>query len=127
MLCASWLRSSAKKDGYTVLILAASDDNQSLVKHLVHQGASVGAATKAGGTARMYLKQAGATAAQISYLEMREGYSNPGCDGGGKKRCAVCKEMRYCAKPCQVAHWRVHRASCRPAIEAESEETGAAP
>jgi ankyrin repeat protein len=108
-------------DGFTSLMLAASRNNQVLIKHLVHKGAHVRTISTAGHTAVTELKTAGATAAQIAYLEVRECCANPGCDGGGRKRCAVCKETRYCGKPCQVAHWRVHREGCRPPIDAESE------
>jgi hypothetical protein len=80
-----------------------------------------------GKTADTYLKNAGATAEQIAYLEVRECCANPDCGGSGMKCCAVCKETRYCGKECQVAHWRVHRVGCCRAVDAENEGSGVAP
>jgi hypothetical protein len=87
-----------------------------LIKYLVHKGADVRAVSKIGSTAIKKLKASGATAEQTAYLEVRECCANPACNGGGRKRCAVCKETRYCGKPCQVSHWRMHKVGCRPAI-----------
>jgi ankyrin repeat protein len=117
----------AKHDGFTPLMIAAAWNNQALIKHLVHKGAHVRMESTAGRTAVTVLKAAGATAAQIAYLEVRECCANPGCDGGGRKRCCVCKKMRYCGMACRVAHWRVHREGCRPPIDAGSERSGEAP
>jgi hypothetical protein len=116
----------AKHDRVTPLMIAANRSEQALIKHLVHKGAHVRAVSKNGETAITYLKAAGATAAQIAYLEVRECCANPGCDGGGRKRCCVCKETRYCGMACRVAHWRVHREGCRPPIDAESEGSAGA-
>jgi hypothetical protein len=80
----------------------------------------VKAGTEDGCTAIIELREAGATAAQIAYLEVRESCANSGCDGGGRKRCCACKVTRYCGMACLVAHWRVHRVGCRPPIDAES-------
>jgi ankyrin repeat protein len=116
----------ARQDGATPLMMAAIRKNQALIKHLVHKGAHVRAVATDGTTAITYLKMIGATAAQIAYLEVRECCANPGCDGGGRKRCCVCKETRYCGMACRVAHWRVHREGCRPPIDAESKGSGGA-
>jgi ankyrin repeat protein len=40
-----------------------------------------------------------------------------GADGGGDaaaafKKCARCRDVKYCRKECQRLHWRVHKASC---------------
>jgi hypothetical protein len=102
-------------------MFAADANDQPLLKHLVHKGAHVRAVSARGKTAITILAAAGATAAQITYLEVRECCANPGCDGGGRKRCCVCKATRYCGMACRVAHWRVHRVCCRPPIDAESE------
>jgi hypothetical protein len=116
----------AKHDGYTALMCAARANDQALIKHLVHKGARVRAVSVSGETAITELNAAEATAAQIAYLEMRECCANPGCDGGGRKRCCVCKETRYCGRACRVAHWLVHREGCRPPIDTESEGSGVA-
>jgi hypothetical protein len=102
-------------------MLAAHGNNQPLLKHLVHKGAHVRTVSTAGHTAVTMLATAGATAAQIAYLDVQECCANPGCDGGGRKRYAVCKATRYCGMACRVAHWRVHRVGCRPPIAQESE------
>jgi ankyrin repeat protein len=113
----------AMHNGYTPLMSTARVNNQALIKHLVHKGADLRAVSKIGGTAIIRLKASGATAEQIAYLKVRECCANPGCDGGGRKRCCVCKAMRYCGMACRVAHWRVHRGCCRPPTDAESEES----
>jgi hypothetical protein len=111
----------AANDGRTPLMVAAQVNNQALIKHLVHKGALVRAISKAGHKAIALLKISGATTAQITYLEVRECCANPGCDGGGRKRCCVCKATRYCGMACRVAHWRVHREGCRPPTNAVGE------
>jgi predicted transcriptional regulator len=111
----------ADRYGQTPLIVAANTNNQPLIKHLVHKGAFVRAVSATGDKAITMLTAAGATAVQIAYLEVRECCANPGCDGGGRKRCCVCKATRYCGMACRVAHWRVHRGGCRPPSDAESE------
>jgi ankyrin repeat protein len=110
----------AKKGGYTPLMAAAHCTDQPIIKHLVHNGAHV-RAVSTHGTAAEILRKAGGSSAQIAYLNVRECCANPGCEGGGRKRCAVCKETRYCGMACRVAHWRVHRVGCRPPIVQESE------
>jgi hypothetical protein len=93
------------KQGVTPLMVAAS---KNMVQMMVRTVSTVG------NTAITLLRAAGASAEQIAYLEVRASCANPGCAGGGVKRCAVCKETRYCGKPCQVANWPVHRVGCRP-------------
>jgi hypothetical protein len=102
-------------------MLAALPNHEALIKHLIHKGAQVRAVSAAGHTAITALAAGGATAAQIAYLEVRECCANPGCGGGGRKRCCVCKATRYCGMACRVSHWRVHRLGCRPPTDAESE------
>jgi hypothetical protein len=91
-------------DGRKPLMLAAHANNQPLLKHLIHKGALVRAVSVTGETPITMLTAAGATAAQIAYLEVRDCCANPGCDGGGRKCCCVCKATRYCGMACRVAH-----------------------
>jgi ankyrin repeat protein len=111
----------AANEGRTPLMVAAQVNNQALLKHLIHKGALVRAVSKAEHKAITLLKSSGATTAQIAYLEVRECCANPGCDGGGRKRCCVCKATRYCGMACRVAHWRVHRGGCRLPSDTEGE------
>jgi hypothetical protein len=104
-------------------ILAARANNQITIKHLVHKDAHVRTVSTNGKTAIKMLEIAGATAAQIAYLEVRECCANPGCDGVERKRCCVCKETRYCGMVRWVAHWRVHREGSRPPIDVRSERS----
>jgi ankyrin repeat protein len=107
-------------DGFTALMCTTFGYDQALIKHLVHKGANVRAVSKAGSKAITVLTKSGSTTAQITYLKVREYCANPGCDGGGRKRCCVCKETRYCGMACRVVHWRVHReCCCQPPIVAE--------
>jgi hypothetical protein len=107
----------AMHNGTTPLMAATQNVDSlariSIIKSLVHQGAVVGAESAVGGTALTMLAAAvGASAAEIAYLKVRECCTNPGCKGGGRKRCAVCKETRYCGMACRTTHWRAHRVSC---------------
>jgi hypothetical protein len=102
-------------------MMATIRNNEVLIKHLIHKGAQVRAMSNVGHTAIAFLKSHETTAEQIAYLEVREFCANPGCDDGGRKRCCVCKETRYCGMTCRVAHWRVHREGCRPPIDADAE------
>jgi hypothetical protein len=80
-------------DGQTALIMSARFKHEVIIKHLVHRGALVRAISANGHTAATMLRAEGGTPAQIAYLDVRMDCSNPGCGGGGFKRCAVCKEM----------------------------------
>jgi hypothetical protein len=103
----------ADERGITPLMVAARNNNQAIIKHLVHEGAQVWAVSQ-DGTAAARLQAIGASAAEIAYLEVRECCANPDCNGlGGVKRCAVCKETRYCGMECSLEHWSVHRMSCQ--------------
>jgi ankyrin repeat protein len=105
----------ANNAGVTPLMFAAQMNNQAILMHLVHKGACIKTVSTAGTAAEM-LKAAGGSAAEVAYLKVRECCSNPGCNGGGAKRCAVCKQTRYCGMACRVAHWPMHRVGCcRPA------------
>jgi hypothetical protein len=28
-------------------------------------------------------------------------------------KCTGCKQARYCAEECQLAHWKAHKADCK--------------
>jgi hypothetical protein len=104
-------------DGRTTpLMTAALNGNiatrTSIIKSLVHPGALVRVVSTLGAAVTL-LKKAGATAAEVAYLEVRECCANPGCENGGRKRCAVCKETRYCGMACRTVHWRTHRVDCQ--------------
>jgi hypothetical protein len=94
----------AMASGVTPLIAAAYYKHEGVIKFLVHNGTHVRAVSSIG-TAAEVLQAAGGTTEQNAYLEMREHCANPGCEGGGLKRCAVCKETRYCGMLCRVADW----------------------
>jgi ribosomal protein S20 len=102
----------SNNEGETPLMVAARKNDTVLMKHLVHNGAFVRAVSRKCSTAITLLLAARASAKQIAYLEVRAHCANPGCGGGGVKRCVVCKDTRYCGKQCQVAHWPVHRVGC---------------
>jgi ankyrin repeat protein len=99
-------------DGLTPLMCAAYSHQELLLKCLVHRGADVRATSTAGRTATDYWRQAGASATQIVYLEVRAHCANPACEGPGRKRCARCKQARFCSEECIHAHWPVHKFEC---------------
>jgi hypothetical protein len=93
-------------EGMTPLMVAAWSNKTAIIKHLVHNGAFVRAVTVAGDTAITILRAAhGVSAEQIAHLEVRECCGNPGCDGGGVKRCGL-----TCARRSNIAvssvRWR---------------------
>jgi hypothetical protein len=58
-------------------------------------------------------KMMGATAAQTAYLKAKTHCSNTRCSGAGVMKCTRCKQARYCSEPCQLAHWKAHKAECK--------------
>jgi ankyrin repeat protein len=94
------------------LTLAAHNRNLPLIKHFIHKGAQVNA--RAGnGTTYEILARYGIETSFLKYVKARESCLNPGCLNGGKKRCALCNEARYCSKACQTLHWKMeHRRDC---------------
>jgi hypothetical protein len=53
--------------------------------------------------------------------------SNLGSGGAGRKRCQRCKQVRYCNRECQLAHWKAHKADCNrrsAELEGERKEEG---
>jgi ankyrin repeat protein len=95
-----------------VVILAASNMNLALVKHFIHKGAQVNVRAYEGSVYDI-LARNGADSSFLKYIKARESCGNPGCHRGGKKRCALCKEIRYCSKECQTSHWALeHKRNC---------------
>eukprot|EP00930_Biecheleria_cincta_P067467 TRINITY_DN5408_c0_g2_i1.p1 TRINITY_DN5408_c0_g2~~TRINITY_DN5408_c0_g2_i1.p1 ORF type:complete len:290 (-),score=56.24 TRINITY_DN5408_c0_g2_i1:80-949(-) len=43
-------------------------------------------------------------------------------DPGSSKWCSLCREVAYCSKGCQQAHWKIHRRSCSKRFEASPKE-----
>jgi len=46
---------------------------------------------------------------------------NPSCANCGKRddplfACSGCKQVKYCSKVCQKAHWRIHKPDCKPIL-----------
>jgi hypothetical protein len=39
-----------------------------------------------------------------------------GKNGGGFKRCSICKEASYCGAACQHANWKRHKKTCKPPL-----------
>jgi ankyrin repeat protein len=104
-------------DGLTPLMCAANSSNERLLKCLVHRGADMQAKLTTKGTAVDILQQAGASSAQIAYLEVRTYCANSACKGPGRKRCARCKQARFCSEACIHAHWPVHKLICEATNE----------
>jgi hypothetical protein len=49
--------------------------------------------------------------------------SSLGCGSEGLKRCQRCKQVRYCNRQCQLAHWKAHKVDCkRGSAELEGKE-----
>ena len=40
------------------------------------------------------------------------------CPKFGDLRCAKCKQVHYCSKACQKAHWKTHKKECKKIREA---------
>jgi hypothetical protein len=118
----------ASKTGVTPLMIASNRKNEEVVTWLVKAGADTqatmpgfddtaadvsGSSTGGGFTTADFLRQVSASTSQTAYLEAKTHCSNPGCSGGGLKKCPACKQARYCGEPCQLAHWKAHKADCK--------------
>jgi hypothetical protein len=100
-------------NGATPLMAASTHKHEEVVKWLVKAGANTQATfpgfhNSALATSRHF----GESASLIAYLEAKTHCSNTGCSGAGLKNCPACK-TRYCGEPCQMAHWKAHKADCK--------------
>jgi hypothetical protein len=102
----------ADKKGGTPLMAASHYKHSSVVKWLIKAGADPQASAP-WGTAADLSKEAGASAEQTAYLEAKTHCSSPECSGAGILKCTGCKNARYCGEPCQLAHWKAHKADCK--------------
>ena len=94
-------------------MVASAGKHTNVVTRLVKAGANVTDSTLQWGTAVDISKAAGASTEQTAYLEAKTHCSNPGCSGAGVMKCTGCKQARYCGEPCQLAHWKAHKADCK--------------
>jgi hypothetical protein len=101
-----------RHDGGTLLMEASGSKHANIVKWLIKAGADPQVSAD-WGTAADLSKLAGASAEQTAYLEAKTHCSNVGCSGAGIKKCTGCKQARYCGEPCQLAHWKAHKADCK--------------
>jgi ankyrin repeat protein len=103
----------AAPNGVTPLMSASFGKHEEVVVWLVKAGADTQATFDSNATAAILSSQIGASTSQTAYLEAKEHCSNPGCGGAGLKKCPACKQARYCGEPCQLAHWKAHKADCK--------------
>jgi hypothetical protein len=103
--------------GQTPLMVASAGKHAEIVTWLVKAGANTqasmvdqqGIMRTAADASKVY----DATAAQTAYLEAKTHCSNTGCSGAGIMKCTRCKQARYCGEPCQLVHWKAHKADCK--------------
>ena len=100
----------AKQDGVTPLMVAAAAEHEHVVKWLARHGANISVSSEDYGTAAKLARSNDLA----QWLESKSSCANPECAKGGEKRCARCRKVRYCSRECQVAHYRTHKATCRP-------------
>jgi ankyrin repeat protein len=119
--CLLKLRADANQtndDGATPLMMASAEKHEEVVVWLVKAGADTQATTAVYSngesvTAADASKRFGASASQTAYLEAKTHCSNTSCSSAGLKKCPACKQARYCGEPCQLAHWKAHKADCK--------------
>jgi hypothetical protein len=99
-------------NGMTPLMIASAEKHYTIVKWLVKAGADTQNA-EGSVTAVGVSREASASAEQTSYLESKMHCSNASCSGAGIMKCTGCKQARYCAEACQLAHWKAHKANCK--------------
>jgi hypothetical protein len=101
-------------DGMTPLIAASMRKHEEVVVYLVKAGADPEATLAlTGDSAAVLSSHVSASTSQTAYLEAKTRCSNADCSGAGLKKCPACKQVRYCGEPCQLAHWKAHKADCK--------------
>jgi hypothetical protein len=103
----------ADNEEQTPLMMASYLKHTDVVNWLVKAGADVRTTSIYGCTAAKASKDGNAPAEQTAYLEAKMRCSHLGCSGAGIQRCTGCKQARYCGEPCQLAHWKAHKADCK--------------
>jgi ankyrin repeat protein len=104
----------APSNGITPLMTASFGKHEEVVVWLIKAGADAQLSMHGfHQTAADVSRVEGASASQTAYLEAKTHCSNPGCSGAGLKKCPACKHARYCGEPCQLAHWKAHKADCK--------------
>lgn len=43
---------------------------------------------------------------------LADGFLCENCKQDATKRCSKCKQVWYCTRECQLAHWKVHKPKC---------------
>jgi hypothetical protein len=102
----------------TPLMIASMRRHADVVKWLIKAGADPQSTYRLPisgtfATAADCSRATGASAEQTAYLTAKTHCSSPGCGGAGIKKCTGCKQARYCGAPCQLAHWKTHKAECK--------------
>jgi ankyrin repeat protein len=104
--------------GTVNIMIAALRTNLPLIKYFVRKGIQVNCDSVVHGTIHDILTRNGVEPSFLDYIRVREHCGNPGCLGGGKKRCALCEDVRYCSKECQTTNWfATHQRECSRAPE----------
>jgi ankyrin repeat protein len=103
----------ATQDGVTPLMVAAAMQHEHLAKWLARHGANISLSSEDYGKASNLARSNDLA----QWLESKSSCANPECVEGSEKRCARCRKVRYCSRECQVAHYRIHKATCRPPTE----------
>jgi hypothetical protein len=105
----------ADKDGITPLMIASMRKHEEVVVWLIKAGADTQATLpgRTNATAADASRELGASTSQTAYLEAKTHCPSPDCSGAGLKKCPACKQVRYCGEPCQLAHWKAHKADCK--------------
>jgi hypothetical protein len=103
---------TANTFGIIPLMAATVRKRQEVVKWLVKAGAVTKIDEETMSAAEIS-RAVGASAEQTAYLEAKAHCSSPGCSGAGIMKCTGSKQVRYCGKSCQLAHWKAHKADCR--------------